>query len=319
MMNNDHPLTDEELGIYADTGFVVVRGAVPEDARQQVIGAMQQAVEKMARSWKDEGFLSDTCDNLPFATRWAALRRQVPPKYPVSWRRILVCSGVYQLWQRPEILGRARSVLGNEVYAHGIWNGRPREPGTASTQRVHWHQDAHYYKDWAPSDGKLVSCWMPLVPVDERSGCLQFLPGSQRGGRLERVKASNGLFMVPEQLLEGYEPVSVPGAPGDLIIFSDTTVHRALDNVSDYVRWSFDIRFGQATPEIISKSNTGYYCFSAADPARVESCATWLKRHEYTYEELLDMLETRASSTERVTADDAARALGVTRTELDAF
>jgi phytanoyl-CoA hydroxylase len=319
MADSRHSLTAHELASYEEKGFVVLRGVVPEDARQAVTEAMTRAVEKMARAWKDEGLISDSCDELPFETRWAALRQQVPPKFPVSWRRILVSRGVYELWQRPEILGRARRIIGDEVYAHGIWNGRPREPGTAGTQKVDWHQDAHYYKNWNQTDGKLISCWMPLVPVDERSGCLEFLPGSHRSGILDRVIGDNGLFTVPRSALEGYAPVSVPAEPGDLIIFSDTTVHQALDNVADYVRWSIDIRFGEPTPEIISKTHNGYYCFSAADPSRVESYETWAQRHEYTYEELLDKLETRASSREPVSVDAVAKALGVSRAELDAF
>jgi hypothetical protein len=297
----------------------VLRGVVTEAARRPIVEAMERAVEQVARSWRDEGLISETFADLPFATRWAALRKQVPPRMAVSWRRILVCRGIYELWQDEQILGRARSLIGEEVYAHGIWNGRPREPGTGDVQRVDWHQDAHYYKSWDPEDGKLVSCWMPLVPVDERSGCLQFLPGSQRRGRLDRIEGPNKLFTIPAGEIDAAGAVSVPADPGDLIFFSDTTVHRALDNVSDYVRWSFDIRFGEPTPEIVAKSPTGYRCFSATDPGLVEPYETWASRHDYTYEDLLAQLETRISSSAPVSADEAARKLGISRVELDAF
>jgi hypothetical protein len=160
---------------------------------------------------------------------------------------------------------------------------------------------------------------MPLVPVDERSGCLQFLPGSQRRGRLERIQGPNKLFTIAEGEIDGAGAVSVPAEPGDLIFFSDTTVHRSLDNVSDYVRWSFDIRFGEPTPAIVEKSPTGYRCFSATDPGLVEPYETWAARHDYSYEDLLAQLETRVSSSVPQSADEAARNLGISRVELDAF
>jgi hypothetical protein len=320
-IGNAFPLTDRELADYEENGFVVLRGVVPEGARAPVVEAMERAVEKMARVWKDEGLIEDSCDDLPFEKRWAALRQQVPPKRPVSWRRVLVCPGVYELWQRPEILGRVRSIVGDEVYAHGIWNGRPREPGTAATQKINWHQDAHYYTSWEPGDGKLVSCWMPMVHVDERSGCLQFLAGSNRGGLAPRVRDPNMLFTVESSSIEPYTAVSVPTDPGDLIIFSDTTLHQALDNEADYVRWSIDIRFGEPTDGIVSKTPRGYYCFSAADPTRVESYETWAKRYEYSLEELLEELEQRRDSPPRgpIDPDEAAKALGISRAELEVF
>lgn len=315
---NPFPLTADQLAAYERDGFVVVPGMVPLSTVDAVRTVFAAVVERLARTWFDEGFVTDTFDDEPFETRYARLREQLPPKFPTSWRKILVSPEVHALWRTPEILGRARSIVGDEVYAHGVWNGRPREPHT-SVQTIAWHQDAHYYKGWNGDDGKLLSVWMPLVPVDERHGCLQFMPGSHTRGWIERVRGTryNGLYTVPDAVLADFEPVSVPLQPGDAVLFSDTTLHQALPNEGEYVRWSIDIRFGQPTPEVIAKTPRGYWCFSASDPSRVEDFETWAAR--YDYDEVGLDAEIENVQVAQVDLDALARELGTSRSELEAF
>ena len=54
--------------------------------------------------------------------------------------------------------------------------------------------------------------------------------------------------------------------------FGALTVHRALENQFDYVRWSINIQYCDAANEAaVSKAGDGYYCFCATDPSRIES------------------------------------------------
>ena len=312
---NPRPLTDAESADFMENGFVILRDVVPADVRQRLQSVFEAQVERLAAQLFDEGLIRATYDDLPFETRFAALRADLPSKFPTSWRKALVSEEVYDLWQRPELLGPARSLVGDEVYAHGVWNGRPREPG-APIQRVLWHQDAHYYRGWDAADGPLISMWTPLVPVDEAAGCLQLLAGSHRAGYLTRVRGFNNLFTVPDEDIDGYDVVSAVMQPGDLLIFGDLTVHQATENTADYVRWSIDIRFAAATAPIISKTPRGYYCFSATDPTRVESFETWEARYNYDDVGLDAEIENFDTTGD---LGEAARALGVSRAELEVF
>lgn len=312
---NPFPLTAEDLAAYHRDGFVILRGVVPAAVRNSVRQAFETVVDAFARQWHAEGMVDDPLEGLPFERRWAELRRQHPARFPVSWRKALVGKDIYGLWQVPEILGPVRSIIGDEVYAHGVWNGRPREP-SSNVQKIAWHQDAHYYIDWDAADGQLISAWLPLVPVDERSGCLQFMPGSHRQGWIERTRSDNGLFTVPDAALAPFTPYSAVMEPGDLVLFCDTVLHQALDNQSDYVRWSIDIRFAEPAAEIISKTPRGYYCFSAAEPSRVEGYEAWLERYDYDKVGLDVELQT---SLRRADVEEQARELGVSTSELQAF
>lgn len=314
-MSHPHALTPDELAAYDRDGFLVLRHVVPPGVIADLRDVFAATVDRLAAQWHAEGFVADPCESLPFDTRFAALREQLPARFPTSWRKALVSPTVYALWQRPELLGPMRSLLGDELYAHGVWNGRPREPNNP-IQKVLWHQDAHYYRDWDPADGKLVSVWVPLVPVDEQSACLAMAVGSHGKGRFERLRGANRLFTVPDRDLEGYEQRAIAMDPGDVLMFTDTTLHQSLDNTSDHVRWSIDIRFGQATPGIIDKTPRGYVCFSAGDPSRVEPIETWTDRYDYDKVGLDAEIEDLDTD---VDLDDAARSLGISRSELEVF
>jgi len=312
-----HALTPEQKATYDEQGFIVLRDVVPAEVTAGLQEVFEGVVDNMAKDWFDEGLVDNTFDDLPFETRFKALREQLPPKFATSWRKVLISPAVYALWQRPELLGPARSLVGAEVYAHGVWNGRPREPNTA-IQKILWHQDAHYYKAWDDTDGELISVWQPLVPADERAGCLQLAAGSHRAGYRPRHRGFNGLFTVKDEDLDGYQIVTAEMNPGDVLIFSDLTLHQGLDNKSDYVRWSIDIRFGSATPGVISKTPRGYYCFSAEDPSRVEDYGTWVARYDYDVVGLDAELETDGSA-RYADLEAIAKKIGTSRSELEAF
>jgi hypothetical protein len=289
-----HALGPDQLDAYRDQGFVVLRGQLPAGVLAAVARAFATAVDRLARSWHAAGLVTDVAEGAPdHDARLDALRAQHDEPVPQTWRKLLVTPELHAVWGRPELLGPIRSLVGDEVWAHGIWNGRPRIPGEHRNQ-VLWHQDAHYYRGWDPADGRLVSAWMPLVPVDRPRSCLELVPGSHRWGRVERVRSDTGLFTVPDAVLEraGAEPgVAADMAPGDVLLFADTTLHQSTRNVSDRTRWSLDVRFAEATPGLLAKDVRGYRCHSAADPASVETYETWAARYDYHPTELVDELE----------------------------
>ena len=219
---------------------------------------------------------------------------------------------VFALWTATRTAGRRRGRWSaTRCTPTACGTGGPREPNTA-IQKILWHQDAHYYKGWDDNDGELVSVWQPLVPADERAGCFQLAVGSHRAGYFERLRGFNSLYTVPDETLAGYDIYTAEMNPGDVLLFSDLTLHQGLDNNSDYVRWSIDIRYGTATPEIISKTPRGYYCFSAEDPSRVEDYDTWVAR--YNYDEVGLDAEVETDGSQRYDdLDGIAKALGISR------
>jgi phytanoyl-CoA hydroxylase len=307
-------LTASERGDFERDGYLIRRGVLTTETLNGIRTVFAAAVERLASAWRADGLIQDAAEAADFDHRWALLREQLPARYPTAWRRILASPEVYALWQNPVLVDVAAELLGDELMAHSVWNGRPRDAANPETQRIDWHQDAHYYKAWDPGDGGLLSTWMPLVPVDAETGCLQVSPGSHKLGLLPQVRGANGLRTVPDDHIP-IRPVTLVMEPGDVLYFTDLTLHRALDNTSDRVRWSIDIRFGEHTPAIASKSGRGYVCRSV-DPNRVEDYGTWIARYSY---DLAGLAEELGADYGDIDEDEAAAALGTSRAELEAY
>ena len=270
-----HALDNAQVAFLEEEGYLLVPNAIEPADLEPIKAVFAQAVEKQAQQWLAEGKIRDTHPEADFDHRYGLLREQLPPTHSNSWRSILVSPELYAIWQHPVLLGMARRLVGDEVWASRTWNGRPRAPKQGK-QTIGWHQDAHYQRDYDPADGPVYSFWLPLVPVDEDSGCLQVAPRSHKQGiRPEVQLPNNGLRGLADHELAGFEPVTCVMQPGDVLIFTELTYHRALDNVSDRVRWSLDIRYHDARLQTLREKNPGgYYCHSS-DPAWVTPYETW--------------------------------------------
>ena len=272
------PLRNEERTALREQGYLVLRGVLPDEALQPVRDALAEVVDRFAVQWRDEGLISELHEDAPFETRWALIRQQLPALRPVTWRRVLVSRAMFDLWRRPELTGRIRSVLGDELWAHDTWNGRPREPH-APVQKIKWHQDAFYLRGWEPADGDVLTCWTPLVPVDATAGCLQIIPRSHLQGTIAPEFDAYRNKNVSVSRLGDFEPVTLPASPGDVVVFTQSTVHQALHNESGYVRWTVDIRFGADGPAMRDKAKGGFLCRTSGDRSRLTTYEEWAAKY----------------------------------------
>ena len=122
-----------------------------------------------------------------------------------------------------------------------------RHPLTAKTQ---WHQDMGVV-DSEADRSQILSVWIPLTRATVENGCLVVVPGSHSGELAAHCSLDDykGLYGIPERYVEDNR-VPVPMAPGDAMFFFSKLKHASLPNISDEIRWSFDLRFnpiGQPT------------------------------------------------------------------------
>lgn len=86
-----------------------------------------------------------------------------------------------------------------------------------------------------------ITCWVPLMEIDDEVGGLAVVPGSHREahyGKQPGVAGVNrtGVFADLAWRRPDYKP-------GDLLMFHSMTAHAGLPNRSDKIRLSVDIRF----------------------------------------------------------------------------
>ena len=105
-----------------------------------------------------------------------------------------------------------------------------------------WHQDyGYWYKNQFMFPNQLISIMVALSPSNKENGCIQFIKGSHKLGRLnhgfkgEQVGAD--MEMV-NNALKTMEIVYSELNAGDALIFHSNILHRSAANLSENPRWS---------------------------------------------------------------------------------
>ncbi|MGI2297960.1 phytanoyl-CoA dioxygenase family protein [Paenibacillus sp. GXUN7292] len=113
---------------------------------------------------------------------------------------------------------------------HGLWKMPQDSKPTA------WHQDFPY---WPMTEPGALSVWIPMHDVDEHNGCMMFVPGSHKIGKLTGIDLANPQDIY-EQIegteLEKTKPVKIPLKKGSCTFHDGLTFHFAHANNSDEPR-----------------------------------------------------------------------------------
>lgn len=113
---------------------------------------------------------------------------------------------------------------------HALWK-MPQD-----SKETPWHQDFPY---WPMVHPGALSVWIPMQDVDESNGCMMFVPGSHKVGKLKGINLvdpENIYDFVKGTEIEKTRPVKVPLKAGDITFHSGLTFHYAHANLSDQPR-----------------------------------------------------------------------------------
>ena len=145
--------------------------------------------------------------------------------------------------------------LGGEPFLHKrkiIRQTAPGENGIGTATQAHY--DLLYLRG---GSDQVLSAWIPLGDCPVSRGGLTYLEGShhrvleeEAAGRLKRPAASITADL--PSLAEEYDAnwLVTDYEAGDVVIHTAHTIHAALDNVSDEMRLSTDIRYQRAADAI---------------------------------------------------------------------
>ena len=150
----------------------------------------------------------------------------------------------------PRVLGPAQQALGSDaLYVHHTkTNVKEAIDGTA----YQWHQDYGYWMLDGITEPHMATMMIMLDEATEMGGCLYFLPGSHRYGRVEPVwddqTSSYGTWVVPKQTMldamgQCPAPVAITGPPGTAALFHCNLFHGSGHNLSANARWHTYVAF----------------------------------------------------------------------------
>ena len=233
-------------------GYLHLRGLLP---RAAVLAVRLRLLEKAAAGgWLDPAH--------PVARGIAnahAACKDPEERYMAVFRGLWRDEALHRLRTHPNVLALFESIFGEPALAHPMFVQRNIFPQSASFDFTTGpHQDKVHI-----GGATSHAMWVPLGDCPREKGPLAVAAGSHLAGVLDtRVGGGAGgmdiCVPIPGQWVSG------SFRAGDALIFSDTTVHRALPNRSAELRQSFDARYQPASGPVAETSMVPY-----------SGCGTW--------------------------------------------
>ena len=241
------PLSGDQLQHYEDHGFVMVEGLLTTDDLQPAIDEIEAHVGALADALFDAGHIPETYAGRGFFQRLAVMERAYGGAAALFHISGLLGRGIASLWSSPKILAIVEQLIGPDIAGHPVCNVRSKTPQTA-LMTVPWHQDTAYLLPGVEGTHQ-PAAWIPFLDVTVETGCLEVKRGAHKAGvfthRIEREVANprSWYLYIPEEELADYETVRCEMALGSVLIINQLIPHRSLENLSERVRWSVDLRW----------------------------------------------------------------------------
>ena len=257
------------LDEFTENGFLIVRGLLDwKKDLQPVVKEYEVLLDSLISRWHDQGFLEPVDAELPFGERLIRSVMQSKQPYDQNFDISLPQAGiteetpmhhgpaVFDLLRSPRLLDAVEQFIGSEIYSNPVQHTRvkfpesklPNEVRSGLTSRIDWHQDSGVITADADASD-ILTVWFPITDATTENGCMAVVPGSHRQGVSLHCHSRNAMTLhqvsIPARLMDDDQLV-LPMQPGDVLFMHRRTKHSGLPNISDRIRWSFDLRY-QAT------------------------------------------------------------------------
>ncbi|MBT8423354.1 MAG: phytanoyl-CoA dioxygenase family protein [Silicimonas sp.] len=174
---------------------------------------------------------------------------------------------VFDMVTAPRLLDLVEDLIGPEITSNPIQHVRIKPPERTLNKdeiRAHvggtdWHQDRAVALEEA-DETTMVTVWLAVTDATVENGCLQVVP--DKGELLPHCPKRQ--TAIADGHIDTTQAVPLPVKSGGAVIFHPMTPHASLPNLSDNIRWSFDLRYnvtGQPTgrahfPEFVARSRS---------------------------------------------------------------
>jgi ectoine hydroxylase-related dioxygenase (phytanoyl-CoA dioxygenase family) len=228
-VDGTHLVDEEQVRFYERNGYIQLHDILSHAELEQVRTAVDDALAMRLDARHDMGLVA-AHDSAVFVQKinlW-----QVHP----GVRHYVFNPMLAEIARR---LMRARRVR--------LWHDHVLVKMPGDSKASEWHQDLPF---WPMVESVALSCWMALDDVTEANGCLAFVPGSHRLGRLDplwgKLKDPRDLVtVVPGATTAGIELKGVfqPMRAGSCTFHNGLTLHYAGPNTTDRPRRAMGVGY----------------------------------------------------------------------------
>ncbi|RKN80689.1 phytanoyl-CoA dioxygenase family protein [Paenibacillus ginsengarvi] len=211
-------LSEQQIQFYRENGFVQIDNVLtPEELAE-------------LREYLDEAMTDEDGNSFATDKQGGSYYRVLNQKVN-TWRDH---GGMAKYVLHPRFAELARRLTGASAirlfHDHALF----KMPG--DSKPTPWHQDMPY---WPMNEKGALSIWITLDDVDENNGCMMFVPGSFKAGKLKGIN-----FLDPQNIndyvedpeIAATQPVIVRMKAGSCTFHDGLTFHYAHSNKTDKPR-----------------------------------------------------------------------------------
>ena len=256
-------LSAEEMQHFVEQGYVVARGVLDLELDiRPVVAEYEAKLDEVLTTWQEEGLLEYDFRELSFAEKIIRIASETELDYSqpldISFPQsnlkettpIHNGPAIFNLLRSPRLLDIVEQFIGPEIYSNPVQHVRIKPPehclladygSNALITRTPWHQDLGVIDEEA-DESNILTVWMPMTDATVENGCMAVVPGTNHGELALHCPVVNSNLTIPDDHIpDGSLPL--PMQPGDVLFMSSKTMHTSLRNISDGIRWSFDLRY----------------------------------------------------------------------------
>lgn len=235
-------LTQEQIDFFNENGFLRLEQVYPPDELKAMQEELDYIIQNFAyeSAWRGpwrEKYMTE--DENKKASMIAIHELQ---HYSAVWTRAIT---------KKELADAVAQLMGTDALEvhHNTLHAKPPDTGAPFPM----HQDVPFYPH---ADGRYFDALIHLDDADEQSGCIKFLAGSHKLGKLEHITGPDTSPHLPTEQYRLEDAVSVPAKAGDVVIFHIYTVHGSALNHSG--RWRRLVRVGFRDPRNLQERGQAF-------------------------------------------------------------
>lgn len=260
-------LSQAQKDHFNEFGYLIIEDVIDEETLTNIEQEYEAIVERVASELVAEGKISQSYAELPFKQRYMAIIDELDEVYDLYQHLDIslplinplpptstMNSGraVFSLLRHPAILDIAESLVGPEIYCNPVQHTRIKPPAKAidrgfsdsNLTKTPWHQDQGVITDDADNT-YMLTVWVAITDATEENGCMVCIPGTHKGELTMHCPAFTATteIAIPDKLIDQTQAMPMPVKRGGVVLLHQLTEHSALENYSDSIRWSFDLRY----------------------------------------------------------------------------
>jgi ectoine hydroxylase-related dioxygenase (phytanoyl-CoA dioxygenase family) len=226
-------LTNEQIEFFRDNGFLRLEQVYAPEEMSVLSDDMNYIMETFANwqaawrgPWRKE-YMNEEEDEQALLVGMHEMHH-----YSAAWTRAIT---------KPELAEAIATLLGSDAVE--LHHSTLHAKGPAKGAPFPMHQDVPFYPH---EDDRYIDALVHLDNADEVSGCIKFLAGTHKLGKLPHITGADTEPHLPTDQYRLEDAVSVPARAGDVVVFSLWTVHGSSVNHSG--RWRRLVRLGFRDP-----------------------------------------------------------------------